>query len=170
MSSGMSPEIAEVFRRAAKEPLLAPGSNEGEPLLDRSQVERLLPHRDPFLLIDRVTSLDLKEGLIAARYDLSAAGPVFAGHFPHHPVWPGVLQIEAVGQAGILLHLKRSEGTELESVALTHVLQARFIREVTPGGDVEILARVFEDGLFFTIVGQCLRDGEICSAAAVSGL
>src|SRR5262249_10837202 len=111
-----------------------------------------------------------ERGLIAARYDLGRARDVLAGHFPAYPVWPGVLQVEAVGQAGIVLNLRRAGEAAPPNVALTHVLGARFMRPVLPGGDVEILARVLEDGLFFTIVGQCLRDGAICSVAAVSGL
>lgn len=170
MTRPISDELLEVLRRAEKEPLLPLEERGRGPALDRAAIEALLPHRDPFLLIDRVTALDLERGLIAARYDLARAEGVFAGHFPAFPVWPGVLQVEAVGQAGIILHLRQSGGAALDSVALTHVLGARFIRPVRPGGDVEVLARVLEDGLFFTIIGQCLRDGEICSVAAVSGL
>lgn len=54
--------------------------------------------------------------------------------------------------------------------SLTHVLAARFIRPVLPGGDVEVIAQTIDDGLFRTVVGQILRDGEICAVAAVSGV
>lgn len=170
MTRPIPDEVAAVLKRAEKEPLLPLAAEAGTPLLDREAVMALLPHRDPFLLVDRVTALDPDEGLIAARYDLARAEGVLAGHFPGQPVWPGVLQIEAIGQAGIVCHLRRSGEGAPPSVALTHVLAARFLRPVRPGGDVVVLARVLEDGLFFTIVGQCLRDGEICSVAAVSGL
>ncbi len=170
MTRAIPDEVAAALKRAEKEPLLPPAERGAATLLDRAAVMALLPHRDPFLLVDRVTALDLERGVIAARYDLGRAAPVLAGHFPGQPVWPGVLQVEAIGQAGIVLHLWRSGEGAPPSVALTHVLGARFLRPVLPGGDVEVLARVLEDGLFFTVVGQCLRDGEICSVAAVSGL
>lgn len=170
MTRPIAPEVAELLRLAEKEPLVPAERRALGPSLDRAAIQAALPHRDPFLLIDRVTALDLEEGSVAARFDLARSREVLAGHFPDHPVWPGVLQIEAVGQAGILLVLRRAGEERPPSVALTHVLGARFMRPVLPGGDVEVLARVLEDGLFMTIIGQCLRDGEICSVAAVSGL
>ena len=170
MADGMSEEVRAIFQRAQKEPLIAADARGGPPIMDRDAIAERLPHRDPFLLVDAVTVLDTEGGLVAARYDLGRAANVLAGHFPGQPVWPGVLQIEAIGQAGILAYLAREGGDAPPSVALTHVRGARFIRPVLPGGDVELLARVIEDGLFFTIVGQCIRDGAICSVAAVSGI
>jgi 3-hydroxyacyl-[acyl-carrier-protein] dehydratase len=166
----LSGEAAAILRRAEKEPLLDAAARAAGPERDRAAVEGLLPHRDPFLLIDRVTAIDLDQGKIAARYDLGRAAEVLAGHFPGHPVWPGVLQVEAIGQAGIILHLEREGAGGVDDVALTHIRGARFLRPVTPGEDVEVVAQVLPDGLFFTIIGQCLQRGEICSVAAVSGL
>jgi 3-hydroxyacyl-[acyl-carrier-protein] dehydratase len=170
MTEGVSEEVATLYRRAGKELLLSPEEREGETLLDRKGIEALLPHRDPFLLVDRVVRLDLEKMRIAARYDLARAEPVLAGHFPGYPVWPGVLQVEAIGQAGMILGLKKGGREGLGQVALTHIVAARFIAPILPGGEAEILATVLEEGLFFTIVGQCLRDGKICSVAALSGL
>ena len=112
-------------------------------------------------------------------------------------MFPGVLQVEAVGQAGILLHLLQaraapaagfgqsaraelvtnsggcSEATaanETDRVYLTHVLGARFLRPVGPEGELEVAVAVFADGLFCNIVGQCIHDGAICSVAAAAGL
>lgn len=160
-------EAAALFRRAEKGPLL-----EDRPqttLHDRAAVEGLLPHRDPFLLIDRVTHIDRDAGLIVARYDLSRAREIFAGHFPSRPMYPGVLHVEAVGQAGIILKLLES-GERITQVAMTHILGARYKKPIHPGGELEIVAAAFDDGLFLTIVGQCLQDGEVCSAVALAGL
>jgi 3-hydroxymyristoyl/3-hydroxydecanoyl-(acyl carrier protein) dehydratase len=168
MSWAISEEIAMIFRAAEKEPLMPFAHRDRAPILDRSAIEAVLPHRAPFLFVDRVTALDLDRGLIAARYDLAQAKDVFAGHFPNRPIWPGVLQIEAIGQAGCLLYLKRVEASGHIGVTVTHILGARFIRPITPGGDMEVLAHGREDGLFFTIVGQCLQNGVICSIAAVT--
>lgn len=175
----MSPQSAAAFRDALKRPLLeaaplAPGA--GTALLDRAAVEELLPHRAPFIFIDRIMVLDLQRGLIGACYDLDRSADVLAGHFPGRPLWPGVLHVEAIAEAGIILYLlmqgRGSPAPEARGgtsqVSMTHIAAARFMRPVTPGVDVEITARVFEDGFFFTVVGQCLRAGEICSAAAVN--
>jgi 3-hydroxymyristoyl/3-hydroxydecanoyl-(acyl carrier protein) dehydratase len=170
VSGELSEEAREIFRRAERGPLLANAEARRGAGLGRAEIEALLPHRHPFLLLDRVDAIDRERGLVAARYDLARARDVLAGHFPARAVWPGVLQVEAIAQAGLVLHLAREEGTAPPAVALTHVLGARFLRPVEPGGDVEIQAAVLEDGLFFTIVGQCLRDGAVCSVAAVSGL
>jgi 3-hydroxyacyl-[acyl-carrier-protein] dehydratase len=162
----ISPEIAALFRHAEKTPLLPPAL---APVLDRATIEALIPHRDPFLLLDEVYFFDLPNGLIAARYDLERARDVLAGHFPGHPVWPGVLQVEAIGQAACVLHARRGHDGAT-NVAATHILGARFLRPITPMGAVEIVAQVVEDGLFFTAVGQCFQHQKLCCVAAISAL
>jgi 3-hydroxymyristoyl/3-hydroxydecanoyl-(acyl carrier protein) dehydratase len=166
----MSPEAAQTLRQAEKQPLLPQEEREGGPILHRAAIQALLPHRDPFLFVDRVTRLDLDRGIIVARYDLAQGAAIFAGHFPHRPLWPGVLQVEAIGQTGGLLYLKQANSAGAANVALTHILGARFARPVTPGADLEVVARVFDDGLLVTIVGQCLQNGQVCSAAALTAL
>jgi len=162
----LSDEITELLTRAEKRPLVADRGTTA--VLGPAEISRHLPQRDPFLFLDRVTMLDTGRGIIAARYDLSGAAAIFAGHFPGRPLFPGVLQVEAVGQAGIVLGC--AESGSVVDFSLTHVLAARFVRPVPPGGDIEIIAQAVDDGLFRTIVGQVLRDGEICAVAAVSGV
>jgi 3-hydroxyacyl-[acyl-carrier-protein] dehydratase len=162
----ISEEVAELFHRAEKQPLVVERGT--TVVLDRAGIERHLPTRDPFLMLDRVTLLDFERPVIVARYDLSRARAVFAGHFPGYPLYPGVLQIETIGQAGIVLDAVRANTSG--RFALTHVLAARFLRPVLPGGDLEVISQILEDGLFRTVVGQVLREGQICAVAAVSGV
>jgi 3-hydroxymyristoyl/3-hydroxydecanoyl-(acyl carrier protein) dehydratase len=169
MSSTLSPEAADIFARAQRGPLTTRIQG-AEPLRDRAQIEQLIPHREPFLFVDRVDSIDLEGNVIAGRCDLERIEYVFRGHFPGRPLMPGVIQIEAVAQLGILLEAERAGGGATAAVTLTHVLGARYLRPVLPGGDVEICAEVVNDGLFYQIVGQCLQNGEVCSAVAVNGL
>jgi 3-hydroxyacyl-[acyl-carrier-protein] dehydratase len=159
--------IDQVFLDASRKPMIASTESYGHPVLDRTAVQKLIPHRDPFLFIDSVTLMDRERNLIAARYDLARGKAVFAGHFPSRPVWPAVLQVEAIGQAGLVLYTKMLNTVGLPDVVATHILGARFLNAVPPGEILEINASLFEDGLFCTIVGQCLCRGVICSAAAV---
>jgi 3-hydroxyacyl-[acyl-carrier-protein] dehydratase len=157
-------EATAVFRRAAKQPLVEALGEEVQ--LDRDGIEALLPHRSPLLLVHRVVHVDLERGRLVARYPLADAAAVLAGHFPGRPVYPGALQIEAVGQAAILLWCLR-ERSAATGVALTHVLGARFLRPVPGQGTLEVAVQSVDDGLFTTAVGQVLHEGRICAVAGV---
>jgi 3-hydroxyacyl-[acyl-carrier-protein] dehydratase len=92
---------ADLFAKACRQPLLDRAVRDTGPALDRQEVEGILQHRHPFLFVDRVTRLDRVNGVIVSRYDVSRSAGLLEGHFPGRPVWPGVLQVEAVGQAGL---------------------------------------------------------------------
>jgi 3-hydroxymyristoyl/3-hydroxydecanoyl-(acyl carrier protein) dehydratase len=110
-------------------------------------------------------------GTIVCRYDLRRAAPLLTGHFPERPLWPGVLQFEAVGQAGLcLIRLVEGGVTSAPACTLTDILAGRCMRPVVPDGDVEVVAQALSDGLFVIVVGQCLKEGLVCSAAALRGL
>jgi 3-hydroxyacyl-[acyl-carrier-protein] dehydratase len=167
-----SPEAAAMLRLAARSPLVAAADRRRGPTLDRLDVERLIPHRDPFLFVDRVEYLDRSTSTIVCQYDLRRAASIVAGHFPGRPIWPGVLQVEAIGQAGLCLAMlmREAEGTaEPSGLVLSHILGAEFVRPVLPGPRVEVVARALSDGLFDIFVGQCLQEDHVCSAAAVRG-
>ena len=106
-------------------------------------VERI-PHRPPFLWLDRVLELDNKA--VRAEKTLPSDLDVFQGHYPDYPIMPGVLLCEAVFQAGALLIAQMLRGErELKGVpVLTRILGAKFKREVRPGDTVEIRAELKE--------------------------
>ena len=169
MSWSIPDEVASLLRSAEKHRLAPPDA--GVPVLDRAAIEALVPHRGDALLLDRVTALDAVRGTVVARYDLGRAAAVLAGHFPGHPVWPGTSQVEAIGQAGLVfVRATAPPGPQVTEVTLARILGARLVRAVCPPADVEIVARVMEDGLFRIVVGQCLVDGRVCSVAALSGV
>jgi 3-hydroxyacyl-[acyl-carrier-protein] dehydratase len=164
---------AVLFERACRQPLLEPSERERGPLLDEAAVRRLLPHRRPFLFVDRVTRLDTAQRVIVGRYDIQQDATLLASHFPGRPIWPGVLQVEAVGQAGLCLAraMAPRAGPERQpGVHLTEILSARFAAPIEPGADLEIVACIEPDGLFTVIVGQCLQRNHVCSAVALRGL
>lgn len=112
-------------------------------VLDITQIQRILPHRYPFLLIDRVISLTPRKRLVALK-NVSANEPHFAGHFPGYPIMPGVLIIEAIAQAGGTLVLSEIPDREDKLVVFTSIERARFRKPVVPGDqlriEVEVLA------------------------------
>lgn len=104
--------------------------------LDIRQILEILPHRYPFLLVDRVLELDLEKGYVLAQKNLTFNENFFQGHFPGVPIMPGVLILEALAQAGgILVHLK-VPGDKI--AILLNVNQAKFRNPVKPG-DVLLL-------------------------------
>lgn len=104
--------------------------------IESSEIEKLLPHRYPFLLIDRVISYTLEpEITLTAVKNVSVNEPFFAGHFPGNPVMPGVLILESLAQAcGVLAHVAlATEGNVGGIYYLVKIDNARFTRKVVPG-------------------------------------
>ncbi|MDH3988884.1 MAG: 3-hydroxyacyl-ACP dehydratase FabZ, partial [Gammaproteobacteria bacterium] len=106
--------------------------------MDALQIREALPHRYPFLLIDRVTGGVVGESITALK-NVSSNEPFFQGHFPDRPVMPGVLVIEAMAQAGgVLSHLTMIDLEPKPLFFLAGVNNARFRRTVLPGDQLEI--------------------------------
>lgn len=101
------------------------------PPLDIKQILQILPHRYPFLLVDRVLEMNLEQETILAQKNVTMNEAFFQGHFPRMPIMPGVLILEALAQAGgILCHLKHP-GDKI--AILSSVNQSKFRHPVTPG-------------------------------------
>ena len=101
-------------------------------LLDSRAIQRILPHRHPFLLVDRVTELVPRERIVAVK-QVTVNEPFFAGHFPGAPVMPGVLIIEAMAQAGAILALREFENRGEKLPLFTKIREATFRQPVVPG-------------------------------------
>jgi 3-hydroxyacyl-[acyl-carrier-protein] dehydratase len=111
--------------------------------LNIQEIQRLLPHRYPFLLIDRVLDLVPKKRIVALK-NVSINEPFLMGHFPGFPIMPGVLMVEAIAQAGGALLLAEIPDRESKLIMFTGIEKARFRRPVVPGDqlriEVEVLA------------------------------
>jgi 3-hydroxyacyl-[acyl-carrier-protein] dehydratase len=107
--------------------------------LDIVEIMSILPHRYPFLLIDRVIEMERKTRVVALK-NVTMNEPHFTGHFPDYPIMPGVLQIEAMAQAGgALLLTEFSEQERAEKLMVfTGIEEAKFRRPVTPGDQLRI--------------------------------
>jgi 3-hydroxyacyl-[acyl-carrier-protein] dehydratase len=101
-------------------------------LLDSRAIQAILPHRHPFLLVDRVTELVPRERIVAVK-QVTVNEPFFAGHFPGAPVMPGVLIIEAMAQAGAILALREFEDRGEKLPLFTKIKEATFRQPVVPG-------------------------------------
>ena len=142
--------------------------------LGTAAIEYLLPHRYPFLLVDRVVELEPEKRVLAYK-NVSINEPFFQGHFPGKPVMPGVLVIEALAQAGGLLsQLSRNPSDPLtETFYLVKVDNAKFSRMVVPGDKlelaVELKRRIRNMAQYVGIArvdGQQVAGAEILCAAA----
>ncbi len=120
----------------------APAAHEaGQTVLDIAAIQRILPHRYPFLLIDRIVELSRKQRIVAIK-NVSANEPFFSGHFPGFPIMPGVLIVEAMAQAGGALLLTEVPDRDDKLMVFTGIERARFRRPVLPGDQLRIAVEV----------------------------
>jgi len=105
--------------------------------LDIIDIFRILPHRFPFLLIDRVIEIQRKQRIVALK-NVTINEPFFAGHFPNLPIMPGVLIVEAIAQAGGALLLTEVEDRSDKLIMFTGIERAKFRRPVVPGDQLRI--------------------------------
>ena len=136
--------------------------------IDIAGIQALLPHRYPFLLVDRVVEFEANKRVLAYK-NVSNNEPFFTGHFPGYPVMPGVLVIEALAQAGgLLTQLSNHTGTEGKLFYLVKVDNARFSRMVVPGDKLELdvtLKRVIRNMAMYCGVARV--DGEQVASADI---
>ena len=105
--------------------------------LDITEIQAILPHRYPFLLIDRVVEIERKKRIVAIK-NVTANEPHFIGHFPGYPIMPGVLIVEAIAQAGGALLLTEIPDRDQKLMVFTGIERAKFRKPVTPGDQLRV--------------------------------
>jgi 3-hydroxyacyl-[acyl-carrier-protein] dehydratase len=140
--------------------------------MDIQEIHKLLPHRYPFLLIDRVTEITPDKQLVGFK-NVTANEPFFMGHFPDHPVMPGVLVLEALAQACCLLAYKSTGFDPKKTVVyLMSIDGAKFRRPVVPGDRLVLTADVIKNKKTLwkqkgtaTVDGQLVAEAEFLAMA-----
>jgi len=136
--------------------------------LDVVRIQQLLPHRYPFLLVDRVTEFEANKRILGIK-NVTINEPYFQGHFPGHPVMPGVLVIEALAQAGgLLTQLSHQSAATDKLFYLVKIDNAKFSRMVVPGDRLELhveLKRTIRNMAMYQGVARV--DGEQVACAEI---
>jgi len=168
-------ELKALMRSGKRRPIYEPGEATLDVSVGRPEIERLLPHRDPFLFVDSISKVDLEQGALTAHRTIDPKDPVFVGHFPEYPIYPGVLQLETMGQAGICLtHFLRQGTTDVAAdakpvdVRAFKIHSALFIDEVGPGHELTVDAKLLsDDSMTAVCLGQIRRGTTIVSLAVM---
>ncbi len=135
--------------------------------LDIEQIQEIIPHRYPFLLVDRVTEIVGYESIKGYK-NISFNEPVFQGHFPDKPVFPGVLIMEALAQMGAILILRRFP-VERRMAFFTGIDKAKFKRPVVPGDRMDLEVIISRDrGSYVMMEGKAFVDGQLVAQGNMS--
>ena len=138
-----------------------------EPIMNIGQIMALLPHRYPFLLIDRVLEIERKQRIIAYK-NVTVNEPFFQGHFPDFPIMPGVLIIEAIAQAGGCLLLTEFPDRAERLMLFTGNENARFRRPVVPGDQLRFEVTVVQwRSRAVKMLGIATVDGKVACEATI---
>jgi 3-hydroxyacyl-[acyl-carrier-protein] dehydratase len=142
--------------------------------MDVMEIQQILPHRYPFLLVDRVTELTKGESIISYK-NVSISEPVFQGHFPDHPIYPGVMILEGMAQAGGVLAFESMDMTKEEAaqkvVYFMSIDKAKFRAPVRPGDKLEYKITVIKQkGAIWMLDGKAYVDDKLVSQAELKAM
>jgi len=135
-------------------------------MLDVNEIMKILPHRYPFLMVDRVLEIDPGKRIVAIK-NVTMNEPFFQGHFPGHPVMPGVLIIEAMAQvAGIMAYLASDDEIRKKVTYFLAIDNARFRRPVVPGDQIrfEVETTMYRRGIW-VCAAKAYVDGKLVTEA-----
>jgi len=138
--------------------------------VEQAEIQALLPHRYPFLLVDRIKEFEPHKSIVGVK-NVTVNEPFFQGHFPGRPVMPGVLIIEAMAQVGGVLVFKSGGAVGKTVMYLTGIEEAKFRRPVVPGDqlrfDIEVLKK---RPPFWKMQGKAYVDNEVVCEAVVTAM
>jgi 3-hydroxyacyl-[acyl-carrier-protein] dehydratase len=136
-------------------------------IYDSVAIQQILPHRFPFLLVDKIIELEPRSRIVGIK-QVTINEPFFAGHFPGAPVMPGVLQIEALAQVGAILALREFKDRESRIPFFSGIEKARFRKPVIPGDTLELEVTALRIGSRVQkMLGIARVDGQITAEAEI---
>ena len=139
-------------------------------ILDIKQIQEILPHRYPFLLVDKIIELEPRVRIVGLK-QVTFNEHFFQGHFPEQPVMPGVLQIEALAQVGAILALREFEDRREKIPFFTGIDKARFRRAVVPGDTLILEVKALRIGnKVQKMWGEAKVNGEITAEAEIMSI
>jgi len=128
-----------------------------------NEIMSIIPHRYPFLLIDRILEIELKKSIVGIK-NVTVNEPQFTGHFPDFPVMPGVLIIEAMAQLSAVLVAKSMENTKDKEVFFMSIEETKFRKVVVPGDTLKMYAEIVQSrGTVWKFKAHAEVDGKIAA-------
>jgi len=130
-----------------------------------NDIIKILPHRYPFILIDKLEVIEPGKSLIAIK-NVTINEPFFQGHFPGQPIMPGVLSLESMAQAGAFLMLSQVEDPLSKNMFFSSVEKAKFRKPIVPGDQLQIKMELIKRKLnICKFAGQCIVDSQVVAEA-----
>ena len=168
-------DIDKILKSLRKKSLLNNSSSLEVCSWEREGIKKLIPHREPFLLIDRITHIDRENRIIVGEYTVSSTDPIVQGHFPSFPVYPGALQLEITGQLALCLPyllnnditIPPTEDQEL-NIRATKVLGAYYLSPLLPEIKATVIAQQLgeEDSFLAQMIGQIIIEDKVVMSCA----
>ena len=142
--------------------------NSSFPPLKIREILEIMPHRYPFLLVDRIVEYDGQSRMVGIK-NVSFNEPFFTGHFPEQPVMPGVLVVEALAQVGVILLFIEDENRSSKLVYFSGIDNCRFRQPVIPGDQLRLeVTSIKRRGNYFRMKGEAFVDGALVAEAELS--
>jgi beta-hydroxyacyl-ACP dehydratase FabZ len=140
-------------------------------MLGPKEIQEILPHRYPFLLVDRILEMELGKRVVGIK-NVTINEPFFPGHFPGHPIMPGVLIVEAMAQVGaVLLMCSLDARAEKKVIYFTGIDRARFRRPVVPGDQLRFEVEILQlRRQMCRMKGAAYVEGKLVMDAAMSSM